>query len=167
MNRRDFLSWVGVGWVAASLPVAIAACSPTKPPQAEAPTTPSGSATPPEPPPGSVVTPAAPPPPLSDDGFVNAGPVAELQTKGSFQLKTSQDVIVIQDPKNPGGVLAFTAICNHKDCLVQWKPGDSQFVCPCHDSRFGTDGTLVKGPATEGLKTVEVKVDGEKVMVKG
>lgn len=29
MNRRSFLTWVGVGWVASSLPVAIAACSNT------------------------------------------------------------------------------------------------------------------------------------------
>lgn len=27
MNRRNFLSWVGVSWLATSLPVALAACS--------------------------------------------------------------------------------------------------------------------------------------------
>lgn len=27
MNRRDFVSWVGLGWVASCLPVTIAACS--------------------------------------------------------------------------------------------------------------------------------------------
>ncbi|MDZ7952664.1 ubiquinol-cytochrome c reductase iron-sulfur subunit [Nostoc sp. DedQUE09] len=27
MKRRDFINWVGLGWIAASLPVAIAACS--------------------------------------------------------------------------------------------------------------------------------------------
>ncbi len=28
MKRRDFINWVGLGWIASSLPVAIAACSP-------------------------------------------------------------------------------------------------------------------------------------------
>ena len=28
MNRRDFMTWVGVGFLGSSLPVAIAACSP-------------------------------------------------------------------------------------------------------------------------------------------
>ena len=28
MNRRDFMAWVGVGFLGSSLPVAIAACSP-------------------------------------------------------------------------------------------------------------------------------------------
>ncbi|MEH2066934.1 MAG: ubiquinol-cytochrome c reductase iron-sulfur subunit [Nostoc sp.] len=27
MKRRDFINWVGLGWLASSLPVAIAACS--------------------------------------------------------------------------------------------------------------------------------------------
>jgi cytochrome b6-f complex iron-sulfur subunit len=27
MKRRDFINWVGLGWIASSLPVAIAACS--------------------------------------------------------------------------------------------------------------------------------------------
>ncbi|MEH2370778.1 QcrA and Rieske domain-containing protein [Nostoc sp.] len=27
MKRRDFINWVGLGWIATSLPVAIAACS--------------------------------------------------------------------------------------------------------------------------------------------
>lgn len=30
MNRRDFVSWVGLGWVATCLPVTIAACSSQK-----------------------------------------------------------------------------------------------------------------------------------------
>ncbi|QLE58158.1 ubiquinol-cytochrome c reductase iron-sulfur subunit [Nostoc sp. TCL26-01] len=30
MKRRDFVNWVGLGWIASSLPVAIAACSPQK-----------------------------------------------------------------------------------------------------------------------------------------
>ncbi|MGH1392629.1 MAG: ubiquinol-cytochrome c reductase iron-sulfur subunit [Trichormus sp.] len=29
MKRRDFINWVGLGWIASSLPVAIAACSTT------------------------------------------------------------------------------------------------------------------------------------------
>ncbi|MFM5891932.1 MAG: cytochrome B6, partial [Dolichospermum sp.] len=28
MKRRDFINWVGLGFLASSLPVAIAACSP-------------------------------------------------------------------------------------------------------------------------------------------
>ncbi|UBF27515.1 ubiquinol-cytochrome c reductase iron-sulfur subunit [Kovacikia minuta CCNUW1] len=31
MKRRDFINWVGLGWLASSLPVAIAACTPQGP----------------------------------------------------------------------------------------------------------------------------------------
>ncbi|MBD1808302.1 hypothetical protein H6F98_23020 [Microcoleus sp. FACHB-SPT15] len=40
MNRREFITWVGVGGIASSLPVALAACSP-KSTESESPASPS------------------------------------------------------------------------------------------------------------------------------
>ena len=42
MDRRAFLTWVGVGWVASSLPIALAACS-AKTTQSSQPTQPESS----------------------------------------------------------------------------------------------------------------------------
>jgi Rieske Fe-S protein len=40
--------------------------------------------------------------------------------------------------------------CPHAGCQVN-KEGD-KYVCPCHNSQFKLDGTLIQGPATTGLK---------------
>jgi Rieske Fe-S protein len=39
--------------------------------------------------------------------------------------------------KNDSGtVQAYTAICPHLGCVLQWNHGEKTFDCPCHGSRF-------------------------------
>lgn len=51
--------------------------------------------------------------------------------------------------RDADGVYALSKVCTHLGCLVK-KSGDA-FDCPCHGSRFGADGTVVKGPAPQPL----------------
>lgn len=38
--------------------------------------------------------------------------------------------------------------CPHLGCALQWNKQEHSWDCPCHGSRFGSDGTLLDGPAT-------------------
>jgi len=61
-------------------------------------------------------------------------------------------------------VLAFNARCPHLGCAVQ---GAKQlFICPCHGSLFGLDGSVTLGPATRPLIALPVTFDGAHVVVK-
>jgi menaquinol-cytochrome c reductase iron-sulfur subunit len=67
-------------------------------------------------------------------------------------------------------VTAFTTICPHLGCSVNWvpaptgQPADSgQFLCPCHGGRFQQNGDRVLGdgghnPAPRGMDKLEVRV---------
>jgi Rieske Fe-S protein len=55
-------------------------------------------------------------------------------------------------------VYAISTICTHLGCIV--KPGPDGFECPCHGSRFGPDGTVVKGPAPTPLPWRKVAQSG-------
>lgn len=60
-------------------------------------------------------------------------------------------------------VIAFSAICTHKGCVVE--PSGQELKCPCHGSRFNTtDGGVLAGPADTALPKVDVHVkDGNVV----
>lgn len=45
-----------------------------------------------------------------------------------------------------------SAECPHMKCIVNWNGADNTWDCPCHGSRFTTDGELIEGPAYEDLR---------------
>lgn len=56
-----------------------------------------------------------------------------------------------------GRFLAYSLVCPHLGCEVNLVPDG--FACPCHGSRFGSEGELVHGPATKGLRLLKVAQD--------
>ncbi len=51
--------------------------------------------------------------------------------------------------RDEGGLFALSAICTHLGCTVT--PGSEGLTCPCHGSRFSTDGANLSGPAPRPL----------------
>jgi cytochrome b6-f complex iron-sulfur subunit len=62
-------------------------------------------------------------------------------------------------------VVAVDAKCTHLGCTVGWNQKNMDFECPCHGSRFGTDGHVEVGPATEPLTSYSVTVNSDSVVV--
>ena len=158
MKRREFLSWVGLGTIATSLPVAIAACSPSGETES---TTPAAQTekSPEEPKVEIDTTPR-------EDGFAAIGTVAQLDADGSLSNKNfnGEQVAVIRDPANADALLAVNAFCTHQGCTVAWK-GES-FDCPCHGSKFSTTGEVLSGPASKALGSFSAMIEEDLVYVK-
>lgn len=55
-----------------------------------------------------------------------------------------------------GSVHAFSAICPHLGCVLQWNAEERSFDCPCHGSRFTKEGAVINGPATANLKSIKI-----------
>ena len=56
-----------------------------------------------------------------------------------------------------GELHAVSAVCTHMGCMVGWNPVDRTWDCPCHGSRFGTDGAVRHGPAIAPLPCIELE----------
>lgn len=56
-----------------------------------------------------------------------------------------------------GTLNAYTAICPHLGCVLQWNADETSFDCPCHGSRFTNEGVVINGPALSDLKRYEIK----------
>ena len=60
--------------------------------------------------------------------------------------------------RDPGGrVHAVSHKCTHLGCDVEWNAAERSWDCPCHGSRFGTDGSVLNGPATKPLERRDVR----------
>ncbi|MGP1375360.1 MAG: ubiquinol-cytochrome c reductase iron-sulfur subunit [Almyronema sp.] len=158
MKRREFINWVGVGFLATSVPVAIAACTPDSSDDA-APNPDTSAAT--------ETAPEAADAARREDGFAVVGTVSELDEAGAISDKgfVAGPVAVIRDPADASGILAVNTLCTHQGCTVEWAAAETLFTCPCHGSTFNADGSVATGPATEPLGTYEAKIEGDQVLV--
>jgi menaquinol-cytochrome c reductase iron-sulfur subunit len=62
--------------------------------------------------------------------------------------------------------VAFSPICTHLGCPVNWLQKAEIFLCPCHGSVYNADGTVAGGPAPLPLYHLPVRVNGKRVQVK-
>lgn len=58
-----------------------------------------------------------------------------------------------------GSLRAFAARCTHLGCRLD-RIADGVIVCPCHGSRFFSDGRVAAGPAVRPLTALRVRPNG-------
>ena len=145
MDRRTFLSWVGVGTLASSLPAVIVACSNQETSKTETSTT----------------------SPSPSNEFVAVGNVEELDSNGFIfnQDAAAVPVLVFRNP-NTSELVAVTSKCTHAGCDVELDTEAQLLACPCHGSKFTFDGSVANKPATKPLASYEVKQEENSIFVK-
>jgi glycine/D-amino acid oxidase-like deaminating enzyme/nitrite reductase/ring-hydroxylating ferredoxin subunit len=64
--------------------------------------------------------------------------------------KDGEKIGVFKD--NNGTNHIVSAVCTHMSCIVNWNDSEKSWDCPCHGSRFTSDGEVIEGPAIFSLK---------------
>ncbi|WP_327096891.1 Rieske (2Fe-2S) protein [Nocardia vinacea] len=72
------------------------------------------------------------------------------------------DVVVTQP--NAGSFVGLSSTCTHAGCKVATVSGGT-INCACHGSKFGLDGSVVNGPATQPLAPNSVHVEGDSIVL--
>jgi Rieske Fe-S protein len=68
--------------------------------------------------------------------------------------------------RTPAGELrAFTAICTHLNCTVQYRPDLSHIWCACHNGHYDLNGKNIQGPPPRPLDAFVVNVRGSQIVV--
>ncbi len=63
------------------------------------------------------------------------------------------------------GFVAMTAVCTHLGCLTRYEAENAVIFCPCHGSRFATDGAVVNGPAPRPLPRLALTLENGRLVV--
>ena len=79
-----------------------------------------------------------------------------------FQFGTSPGLLLRGED---GSLKAFSLVCTHLACTVNWNPEKMTFYCPCHDGLFDGEGYVISGPPPTPLERLKVEVKGDKVFV--
>ena len=64
-----------------------------------------------------------------------------------------------------GQYKAFSAVCPHLQCTVQYRADMSQIWCACHNGMFNLNGQVVSGPPPKGLEEYKVDLRGAEIVV--
>lgn len=68
----------------------------------------------------------------------------------------------------PEGLRAYSAVCTHFGCIVQWDADRGEIVCPCHEGYFDPlDGSVISGPPPEPLMALPVIIVNGEIYVGG
>jgi Rieske Fe-S protein len=75
----------------------------------------------------------------------------------------NQPAILIRTPAND--LKAFSAVCTHLSCIVQYRSDISHVWCACHNGHYDLNGKNLSGPPPRPLDEYTVNVKGDQIVV--
>ncbi len=98
---------------------------------------------------GTVTLPLKP-----DDVKPNTGQIFKFGSRPGIIVRTAS-----------GELRAFSAVCTHLNCTVQYRADVSHIWCACHNGHYDLNGKNVEGPPPRPLDSFVVNVRGSQIVV--
>lgn len=107
-----------------------------------------------------------PPPDTSDASLdsVPAGTVDELPPNSGKIIKFGRKPVILIRT-DTGQIKAFSAICTHLDCIVQYRSDYKHIWCACHNGHYDLNGINISGPPPRPLAPFKVNIREGKIFV--
>lgn len=88
--------------------------------------------------------------------------ISELNVGSALQIKLASGDPGILIRTATDTVCAFSAVCTHQGCTVDYDQTSKELICPCHGARFDPlqNGKAIAGPTRAPLTEVPVKISG-------
>jgi Rieske Fe-S protein len=95
---------------------------------------------------------------------VSAGKVQDLKPNaGKIVRFGSRPALLVRVSENQWR--AFSAVCTHLNCTVQYRDSTRQIWCACHNGTYDLNGHTVSGPPPAPLEEYAVRVRGDEVVI--
>jgi Rieske Fe-S protein len=90
----------------------------------------------------------------AEDVKPNTGQIFKFGSKPAILVRTAA-----------GELRAFSAVCTHLNCTVQYRPDLAEIWCACHNGHFDLKGQNVSGPPPRPLDAYVINVRGSQIVV--
>jgi Rieske Fe-S protein len=90
----------------------------------------------------------------SNDVKPNTGQIFKFGSRPGILVRTAA-----------GELRAFSAVCTHLNCTVQYRPDLGHIWCACHNGHFDLNGKNVEGPPPRPLETFVVNARDNQIVV--
>lgn len=95
---------------------------------------------------------------------IKAGKIADFEKESGKIIRFgSKPVILIRTAK--GEFSAFSAICTHLDCTVQYRKDMGVIWCACHNGKYDLTGHNISGPPPRPLEEYRVIVQKDEIFI--
>lgn len=89
-----------------------------------------------------------------DEVKANSGQIFKFGSRPGILVRTAS-----------GELRAFSAVCTHLNCTVQYRADVSHIWCACHNGHFDLNGQNIAGPPPRPLEAYVVNVRGNQIVV--
>lgn len=95
-------------------------------------------------------------------GFTSV--VLEYEKKDGWLITNVKSLAYVKRVKEDE-VIAISATCTHLGCIVTWDEKQQIFKCPCHNSKFDSQGRVISGPAPKPLRRYKTKIEDGRILL--
>lgn len=85
---------------------------------------------------------------------INSGKIFKFGNKPGILVRTAA-----------GEFKAFSAVCTHLECIVQYRSETKQIWCACHNGQYNLSGKNIGGPPPRPLEEFKVNTRGDDIVV--
>jgi cytochrome b6-f complex iron-sulfur subunit len=71
--------------------------------------------------------------------------------------------VIVNRPEK--GFIAFSRVCTHLGCLVEYNERKQIFLCPCHAGIYDVEGNVVSGPPPKAMSTIPLRIEGGDIVI--
>lgn len=95
---------------------------------------------------------------------VKAGKASEMEKDSGTIVKFGNKPVILVHTSS-GEFKAFSAVCTHLDCTVQYRKDMGLIWCACHNGRYDLTGRNVAGPPPKPLTEYRVLIQNDEILI--
>ena len=106
------------------------------------------------------------PPKLKEKIFqvLNVGKITDVPENSAKIVKFNKiPIVLVHTSENQ--LKAFSAVCTHLGCIIEYHEDEKRFHCNCHGSIFDINGKNIGGPAPKPLIPYRVELKENNIMI--